>query len=87
MVLFRTRNGSIPRFIYGTPKYRTIFLVKGSFGQVWNPRVLYNPEEPFFQECIEPFRGSKYVALIEPFKVLYRTVSSKSVGEFRYFYF
>jgi len=21
MVLFRTRNGSIPRFIYGTPKW------------------------------------------------------------------
>jgi len=28
MVLFRTRNGSIPRFIYETPKwfYRTIFF-------------------------------------------------------------
>jgi len=35
-------------------------------------------EEPFFKECIEPFRGSKYVALIEPFEVLYRTFSSKS---------
>jgi len=30
-------------------------------------------------KCIEPFRGSKDVALIEPFKVLYRTFSSKSV--------
>jgi len=28
---------------------------------------------------VEPFRGSKYVALIEPFKVLYGTFSSKSV--------
>jgi len=30
MVLFRTRNGSIPRFIYETPKwfYRTIFFKK-----------------------------------------------------------
>jgi len=28
---------------------------------------------------MEPFRGSKYVALIEPFKVLNRTFSSKSV--------
>jgi len=28
---------------------------------------------------IEPFRGSIFVALIEPFKVLYRTFSSKSV--------
>jgi len=25
--------------------------------------------KPFFKECIEPFRGSKYVALIEPFRV------------------
>jgi len=43
MVLFRTRNGSIPRFIYGTPKWFYIepcFLVKGSIGQVRNPRVL-----------------------------------------------
>jgi len=38
-------------------------------GSIWNP----------FYECIEPFRGSKYVALIEPFKVLFRTFSSKSV--------
>jgi len=45
MVLFRTRNGSIPHFIYGTPKWFYIepffFLVKGFIGQVWNPRVLY----------------------------------------------
>jgi len=44
MVLFRTGNGSIPRFIYGTPKWFYIepfFLAKGSIGQVWNPRVLY----------------------------------------------
>jgi len=44
MVLFRTRNGSIPCFIYGTPKWFYIepffnfyFFVKGSIGQVWNP--------------------------------------------------
>jgi len=50
MVLFRTRNGSIPRFIYGTPKWFFIepfFLVKGSIGQVWNPRVL--KRNPFFK--------------------------------------
>jgi len=44
MVLFRTRNGSIPRYIYGTPKLFYIepfVLVKGSIGQEWNPRVLY----------------------------------------------
>jgi len=42
--------------------------------------------EPFswlLRNIIEPlkrgFRGSKYVALIEPFKVLYKTFSSKSV--------
>jgi len=43
MVLFRTKNGSIPLFIYGTPKWfyiEPLFLVKGSIGQVWNPRVL-----------------------------------------------
>jgi len=39
MVLFGTRNGSIPRFIYGTPKWFYIkpfffVLVKGSIGQV-----------------------------------------------------
>jgi len=47
MVLFRTRNGSIPRFIYGTSKWFYIepfFLVKGSIGQVWNPRVLYTTQ-------------------------------------------
>jgi len=55
MVLFRTRNGSIPHFIYGTPKivlYRTIFffLVKGYFDQVWNLRVLYRTQRnPFFK--------------------------------------
>jgi len=48
MVLFRTRNGSIPRFIYGTPKWFYI--------------------EPFF-----------FGKRLEPFKVLYRTFSSKSV--------
>jgi len=47
--------------------YTTIFLVKGSIDQ------------ECIEECIEPFRGSKYVALIEHFKVLYRTFSSKSV--------
>jgi len=47
MVLFTTRNGSIPRFIYGTPKWN-LFLVKGSNGQVWNPRVLYRTQRnPF----------------------------------------
>jgi len=30
--------------------------------------------------CVEPFTGSKYVVLIEPFKVLYRTFSSKNVS-------
>jgi len=77
MVLFRTRNGSIPHFIYGTPKWFYIepfFLVKGSIGQVWNPRVLYRTQRnPFLRVY------SKYVALIEPFKVLFRTFSSKSV--------
>jgi len=73
MVLFRTRNGSIARFIYGTPKWFYIepfCLVKGSIGQVWNPRVLYRTQrKPFFKSVfLEPFRGSKYVALIEPFK-------------------
>jgi len=52
MVLFRTRNGSIPRFIYGTPKLFYIepfFLVKGSIGQVLNPRVLYRTQRnPLF---------------------------------------
>jgi len=56
--------------------YRTIFLVKGSIGQVWNP--YRTQRNPFLRVCIEPFRGSKYVALLEPFKVLYRTFSSKS---------
>jgi len=28
MVLFRTRNGSIPRFIYGTPKW---FYIEPTF--------------------------------------------------------
>jgi len=48
MVLFRTRNGSIPCFIYGTAKWFYIepFLVKGSIGQVWNPM---DPEEPFLR--------------------------------------
>jgi len=32
---------------------------------------------------IEPFRGSKYVELIEPFKVLYRTFSSKIVETYQ----
>jgi len=58
MLPFRTRNGSIPCFIYGTPKW---FYIE--------------PRGTLF-ECIEHFRGSKYVALIEPFKVLYRTFSS-----------
>jgi len=53
MVLFRTRNGFIPRFIYGTPKWFYIepfFLVKGSIGQVWNPMVLYRTQRnPFFK--------------------------------------
>jgi len=44
MVLFRTRNGSIPRFIYGTLYIEPFFLVKGSIGQVWNPRVLYRTQ-------------------------------------------
>jgi len=46
MVLFRTRNGSISHFIYGTPKWFYIepfFLVKGSIGTL--ERTL---EEPFF---------------------------------------
>jgi len=47
MILFRTRNGSIPRFKY---IYRTIFLVKGSIGQVWNHRVLYRTQRnPVFK--------------------------------------
>jgi len=53
MVLFRTRNGSIPHFIYGTAKWFYIepfFLVKGSIGQVWNPRVLYRTQRnPFLR--------------------------------------
>jgi len=53
--LFRTRNGSIPRFIYGTPKWFYIepfffFWVKGSIGQLWNPRVLYRTKRnPFLK--------------------------------------
>jgi len=42
MVLFRSRNGSIPCFIYGTPKW---FYIE-------------DPEEPFFKSVeplIEPF--------------------------------
>jgi len=52
MVLFRTRNGSIPRFIWNSKMvlYRTIFLVKGSIGQAWNPRVLYRTQRnPFLR--------------------------------------
>jgi len=60
--------------------YRTIFLVKGSIGQVWNSRVLYRTQRNLFFKSVELFRGSKYVALMEPFKVLYRTFSSKIVG-------
>jgi len=41
MVLFRSKNGSIPRFIYEMVLYRTIFLVKGSIGQVWNLGTLF----------------------------------------------
>jgi len=36
--------------------------------------------EPLKRLLFRTFRGSKYVALIEPFKILYRTFSSKSVG-------
>jgi len=81
MVLFRTRNGSIPRFIQYMELQNgsTIFLVKGSIGQVWNPRVLYRTQRNPFLRVYRTFRGSKYVALTEPFKVLYRTFSSKSV--------
>jgi len=65
MVLFRTRNGSIPSFMWKLKMvlYRTIyFLVKGSIGQVWNPRVLYRTQ-----------RNHLGVPNIEPFKVLHRT--------------
>jgi len=64
MVLFR--NGSIPRFIF--------FFAKRFYWPSMEPQGSL-----FCIECIEPFRGSKYVALIKPFKVLYRTFSSKSV--------
>jgi len=57
MVLFRTKNGSIPCFIYGTLKWFYIepfffFLKKGSIGQVWNPRVIYRTHRnPFFKSA------------------------------------
>jgi len=50
------QNGSIWNLFF-------LLLVKGSIGQVRNPRVLYRE----CIECIEPFRGSKYVGMIEPF--------------------
>jgi len=31
------------------------------------------------KNCIEPFKGSKYVALTEPFKILYRTFSKSEI--------
>jgi len=50
MVLFRTRNGSIPQNSKILVLYRTIFLVKGSIGQVRNPKVLYRTQRnPFLR--------------------------------------
>jgi len=57
MVLFRTRNGSIPCFIYGTPKWFYIepfYLVKGSIAQVWNPRVI-EPRGTLFLRVYKTF--------------------------------
>jgi len=43
------------------------------------PGFYIEPKGTLFKEFIEPFRGSKYVALIEHFKVLYRTTNLESV--------
>jgi len=49
MVLFRTRNGSIPRFIYGTPNIEPFFfLVKGSIGQDGTPGFYIEPRGTLF---------------------------------------
>jgi len=77
MVLFRTRNGSIPRFIYGTPKWFYIepffcfvFLVKGSIDQVWNPRVLF-----LVKGSIDQVWNPRvlYRTQRNPFLIVYRT--------------
>jgi len=43
------------------------------------PKRFHIEHKGFLLFCLELFRGSKYVVLIEAFKVLYRTFSSKSV--------
>jgi len=52
MVLFRTRNGSIPRFIYGTPKWFYIEVLLAKYG---TPGFYIEPKGTLFLRVYRTF--------------------------------